>query len=169
MIIIWGALPLLLIIMTVVGLILTAGQAVAGILDQVAVAFLVIFTLLCIGALYYGAIHKQCAISATIASLAHYFIFLTYARPGYGLLKEFFVEVYLTEENGMLNMIMDAVIVLPVLLIIAAAILYIEFMWFAMSISCDNKEEYPFYVVGGTIVYAIVLAVGYLILHYIFG
>lgn len=168
MIIIWGALPLLLIIMTVLSLIWIAGQTVAGLLDQAAIVFFVIFTVVCIGAWCYGAIRKQCAISATIGAVAHYLIFLTYARPGYGLLKEFFVEAYATEENGVFNMIMDTVIVLPVLLIIIAAILYMEFMWFVMSMN-ENREEYPFYMIGGTILYAIVLAVGYLILHCIFG
>lgn len=166
MIIIWGTLPLLLIIMTAVGAIWTAGQGLAGAIDYVAVAFVFIFSCLSVGVIY-GAIKNKCAISATIASLIHYFVFLLYARPSYGVFRALLTEMFLGEQTGILGMLIGAVLVLPFLLFIIFALGCIELCWF--TVATDYSEDYPFTVLGGTAIYVIVIAVGYFVLNMIFG
>ena len=167
MIIIWGTLPLLFIILTIVGVILLAGQGVTAVIDYIAIAVAFIFSCLSVGVIY-GGIKKNCAISATIASLIHYGVFLLYARPGYPIVKEFFESTYSLEvEGGLIGMVLNTIFVLPFLLFIIFALGCIELFWFAAA--TDYSEDYPFTALGGTAVYVIAIAAGYFVLNMIFG
>lgn len=167
MIIIWGTLPLLLMIITIVGVILVVGQGVTAVMDYVAMAFVFIFSCLSVGVLY-GGIKRHCAISTTIASLIHYGVFLLYARPGYPAVKEFFESTYgLEVEGGIIGMVLNTIFVIPFLLFIIFALGCIELLWFAAA--TDYSEDYPFTVLGGTAIYVIAIAGGYFVLNMIFG